>query len=130
MNTNAALDREVIELDAKRSKQKSRIKLMPFDSISISSARRYLVKGVVPYPGLTVIWGPPKSGKSFWTLDLAMHVALGRGYRGKRVHRGRWSIAALKARAASLRVWRRSGSASCLRMPSTCPFIYSPLLWT
>ena len=88
MNTNAMLDREVIELDAKRSKQKSRIKLMPFDSISISSARRYLVKGVVPYPGLTVIWGPPKSGKSFWTLDLAMHVALGRGYRGKRVHQG------------------------------------------
>jgi RecA-family ATPase len=62
---------------------------MPFNSISLSTDRRYLVKGLIPYPGLTVIWGPPKSGKSFWTLDLAMHVALGRKYRGKRVHRGR-----------------------------------------
>ena len=35
-----------------------------------------------------MIWGPPKSGKSFWTLDLAMHVALGREYRGKRVQQG------------------------------------------
>ena len=61
---------------------------MPFNDITLSTARRYLVKGVIPFPGLTVIWGPPKSGKSFWTLDLALHVALGREYRGKRVHQG------------------------------------------
>jgi len=61
---------------------------MPFDAISLGTNRRYLVKGVIPYPGLTVIWGPPKSGKSFWTLDLAMHIALGREYRGKRVQQG------------------------------------------
>ena len=83
---HAQLDAEVIALDAKR--KEPRIKLMPFDSISLSSDRRYLVKGIVPFPGLTVIWGPPKSGKSFWTLDLAMHVALGREYRGKRVQQG------------------------------------------
>ena len=65
-----------------------RIKLMPFNSISLTSDRRYLVKGIIPYPGLTVIWGPPKSGKSFWTLDVAMHVALGREYRSKRVQEG------------------------------------------
>ena len=61
---------------------------MPFNSISLTTDRRYLVKGIIPYPGLTVIWGPPKSGKSFWTLDLAMHVALGREYRGRRVQQG------------------------------------------
>ena len=65
-----------------------RIKLMPFNSITLTSDRRYLVKGIIPYPGLTVIWGPPKSGKSFWTLDVAMHVALGREYRSKRVQEG------------------------------------------
>lgn len=65
-----------------------RIKLVPFDSISLSSERRYLVKGLVPHPGLTVIWGPPKSGKSFFTFDLTMHVALDRPYRGRRVHPG------------------------------------------
>ena len=82
----ARLDAEIIALDAKR--KEPRIKLIPFNSISLSSDRRYLVKGVIPYPGLTVIWGPPKSGKSFWTLDLAMHVALGREYQGKRVQQG------------------------------------------
>lgn len=86
MITNAQLDAEVIAFDARRKDR--RFKLMPFNSISLSSDRRYLVKGVIPYPGLTVIWGPPKSGKSFWTLDLAMHVALDRPYRGRRVHNG------------------------------------------
>jgi AAA domain len=61
---------------------------MTFDEITLTTDRRYLVKGVFPYPGLSVIWGPPKSGKSFWTLDVALHVALGREYRGKRVHQG------------------------------------------
>jgi hypothetical protein len=83
---NAQLDAEIIALDAKRSEP--RIKLMPFNKIKLGTNRRYLVKGVMPFPGLTVIWGPPKSGKSFWTLDLTMHVALGREYRGKRVHQG------------------------------------------
>jgi hypothetical protein len=68
--TNAQLDAEVIALDAKRSEP--RIKLMAFDKIKLGTNRRYLVKGVIPYPGLTVIWGPPKSGKSFWTLDLTI----------------------------------------------------------
>jgi len=77
---------EVVRLDAKRGEP--RIKLMPFDKISLGTNRRYLVKGIIPYPGLTVIWGPPKSGKSFWTLDLAMHVALGHEYRGRRVQQG------------------------------------------
>jgi AAA domain-containing protein len=84
--TNTQLDAEVIALDAKRSEP--RIKLMPFENIKLGTNRRYLVKGVIPFPGLTVIWGPPKSGKSFWTLDLTMHIALGRDYRGKRVHQG------------------------------------------
>lgn len=66
----------------------ARIKLVPFDRIALSTDRRYLVKGLIPYPGLTVIWGPPKSGKSFWTFDTVMHVALGWEYRGRRVQKG------------------------------------------
>jgi hypothetical protein len=34
-----------------------RIKLVPFDKIQLGTDRRYLVKGLIPYPGLTVIWG-------------------------------------------------------------------------
>ena len=75
--TNAELDAEVIALDARR--KEPRIKLVPFDRIQLGADRRYLVKGIIPYPGLSVIWGPPKSGKSFWVFDLVMRVALGWG---------------------------------------------------
>lgn len=66
----------------------SRVQLIPFDQIQLSGVRRHLVKGLIPRVGLTIVWGPPKSGKSFWMFDTAMHVALGWPYRGRRVHRG------------------------------------------
>jgi AAA domain len=66
----------------------SRIRLVPFDEIELGTERRYLVKGLVPRTGLIVVWGPPKSGKSFKVLDLVMHVALSRPYRDRRVHPG------------------------------------------
>ena len=86
MMNNAQLDAEIVELDAKRDQP--RIKLVPFDRITLGTDRRYLVKGLIPYPGLTVIWGPPKCGKSFWTLDIVMSVVLGKDYRGRRVKQG------------------------------------------
>jgi len=67
---------------------RSRVRLVPFDAISLGTARRYLVKGLIPRVGITIVWGPPKSGKSFWTFDVAMHVALGWDYRGRRVQSG------------------------------------------
>ena len=51
--------------------RKPRIKLVAFDEITLGTGRGYLVKGLIPRTGLTVIWGPPKSGKSFWTFDIA-----------------------------------------------------------
>ena len=65
-----------------------RFTLIPFEELQPSGKRAYLVKGLVPRVGLTVIWGAPKCFKSFWTYDLAMHIALGREYRGRRVHQG------------------------------------------
>jgi hypothetical protein len=87
--TNAERDAEVLTLDAKRNRAlEPRIKLVAFDQIQMNIDRAYLVKGIIPYPGLTVIWGPPKCGKSFWTLDVVMSVVLGTEYRGRRVHQG------------------------------------------
>src|SRR6266566_4196421 len=65
-----------------------RFRLRSFDSISVGSDLVYDVKGIIPKAGLVVVWGPPKCGKSFWTFDLAMHVALGWEYRGRRVKQG------------------------------------------
>jgi hypothetical protein len=66
----------------------SRFKLTPFRDLKSTKASAYLVKGIIPRTGLVVVWGPPKCGKSFWTFDLMMHIALGREYRNRRVKPG------------------------------------------
>jgi hypothetical protein len=81
-------DRLALAADRKAENRKHRFHLVPFEDIQLGTEPQYLVKGIIPRVGLTVIWGPPKSGKSFWTFDVAMHVALGREYRGRRVQQG------------------------------------------
>lgn len=70
---------------AKTEIREPRFKLTPFSEIKLDTPPAYLIKGLIPRCGLTVIWGPPKCGKSFWVFDLLMHVALGWEYRGRRV---------------------------------------------
>jgi hypothetical protein len=65
-----------------------RFELTRFNAVLVSSTAFYLIKGLIPRGGLVIVWGPPKCGKSFWTFDLAMHVALGISYRGRRVQQG------------------------------------------
>jgi hypothetical protein len=76
------------EFEAKKAGTQPRVRLIAFNDIKLGKQRRYVVKGLIPRVGLTVVWGPPKSGKSFWTFDLVMHVALGWEYRGRRVSPG------------------------------------------
>lgn len=64
------------------------IELIPYSQIEFNDDPQYLVDLVLPLAGLVIVWGPPKSGKSFWTFDLMMHVALGREYRGHEVEQG------------------------------------------
>jgi RecA-family ATPase len=65
-----------------------RFRPIRFRDIHLPTDRPYLVKGLIPREGLVVIWGPPKCGKSFWTFDLALHIALGWEYCGRRVQQG------------------------------------------
>ena len=65
-----------------------RFVLQAFDTLTVGSERVYLVKGLFPRTGIIVVWGPPKCGKSFWAYDVAMHIALGWEYRGRRVQQG------------------------------------------
>ena len=71
-----------------REPKRPRLRPIPFRDVLLSSATRYLVKGLIPREGLVVIWGPPKCGKSFWTFDVTIRVALGWEYRGRRVAQG------------------------------------------
>ena len=41
--------------------------LTPFADIKLNTdERNYLVKELLTSTGIVVVWGPPKSGKSFW----------------------------------------------------------------
>ena len=45
----------------------------------------WLVKGALPSKGIAVIYGPSGSGKSFLCLDLAISIASGKSWFGRRV---------------------------------------------
>jgi hypothetical protein len=95
---------------ANRQAKSGCFQLKPFDEIMLSTAPSYLVKGIIPRTGIAVVWGPPKCGKSFWTFDLVMHVALGWQYRGRRVQQGPIVYLALEGPAgfrARVEAWRQ-----------------------
>lgn len=48
----------------------------------------WLVKGLVPRTGLTVVFGPSGAGKSFVALDVAMAVSRGEPWRGRKTEQG------------------------------------------
>src|SRR5262249_12332470 len=63
-------------------------RLIPFNDLRPGIRSDHLVDGLIPRSGIVAVWGPPKSGKSFWAFDLAMHIALGWPYRDRRVEQG------------------------------------------
>jgi len=66
----------------------SKFRLVKFSNVKFETSGAYLVKGLIPASGLIIVWGPPKCGKSFWSMDLGLHIALGWDYRGLRVIQG------------------------------------------
>jgi hypothetical protein len=52
------------------------------DFIAQPPQNTYLIKSVLPARGMAQIFGSSNVGKSFLAIDLAMHVALGRPWRG------------------------------------------------
>src|SRR5437868_2260889 len=75
-------------VDGKTSTRNYRFKLVPFKDLKPDPKELYRVKGIIPHVGVAMIWGPSKCGKSFWTFDISMHVALGWMYRDHRVQQG------------------------------------------
>jgi len=47
----------------------------------------YIVKSLIGAGTMSVIYGPSNSGKTFFALDLAFHIAAGLPWRGRRVNR-------------------------------------------
>jgi hypothetical protein len=65
-----------------------RFKLVPFGEMRPGPEPLYLVDELVPIAGLVDIWGKSKCFKSFWVLDLCLHVVMGWEYRDRRVRQG------------------------------------------
>ncbi len=82
-------EENVLHFDPRTSGKKGfRFALKHFRDVRPNGRRPYLVRDIIPRAGLAVVWGEPKCGKSYWTFDLALHVALGWQYRGKKVTQG------------------------------------------
>ena len=59
--------------------------LEPFDAIRFEAKEEGLIKGLLPRQGVAVSFGASQSFKSFVAFDLALHVALGWDWAGRRV---------------------------------------------
>ena len=66
-----------------------RYAFQPVHEFSSTTGLPWIVKGVLPKAGLAVVYGASGSGKTFAVLDLAMAVARGCEWRGRKVKQGR-----------------------------------------
>ena len=68
-----------IPLDGKKP-----VSMTPFSPRAGTS----VVDELIPSAGLVLVWGKQKTFKSFWLLDLFVHVAMGWSYRDHAVRQG------------------------------------------
>src|SRR5262249_54262861 len=74
--------------ETEKKKRKYRFQLTRFCDMRLGSEQPYLVDELIPAKGIVLLWGPPKCLKSFFTLDLMLHVAKGWEYHDRAVHKG------------------------------------------
>lgn len=76
-------DRVVAALDASRSR--SKLQLIGLDDFCVAHDVQWATRGVIPVSALVVVFGAPKSGKTFAICDLTMHLAHGLDWCGHSV---------------------------------------------
>ena len=74
---------------AQEGGKRLRFQFEPVHTFASTTAAPWIVKGVLPQAGLAVIYGASGAGKSFVVLDLALAIAQGRPWRGRKVRQGR-----------------------------------------
>jgi AAA domain len=68
--------------------RKIQFRLVKFQDMRPGLEPAYLVDELMPSAGLVLLWGKQKTFKSFWLLDLMVHIALGWSYRDHAVRQG------------------------------------------
>jgi AAA domain len=66
-----------------------RFKLVDWNDIIFDPNDEWRIEDILPLRGLGLVYGKQGSFKSFVAMNLALHVALGTAWAGKRVERGR-----------------------------------------
>lgn len=74
--------------DGRQDQPASRLPLVYANEITSAEPALDFVEGMLVEGGMSVWYGDSNVGKTFCVLDLAMHVALGRPYRGREVDQG------------------------------------------
>lgn len=63
-------------------------RLLTIEDIEDLPDPRWLIHGLVPEQSLAIIYGPPKNGKTFIALSMALHIAAGIPWFGRGVQQG------------------------------------------
>lgn len=81
---DAVMTRQIVAA-AMRKTPPPRFVITPIRDIKAVLSGQWLIKHLLPAQGLAVVYGPPGCGKSFVTLNAALHIAMGRDWAGKKV---------------------------------------------
>jgi hypothetical protein len=68
-----------------QKKERSRLKPFSWSELDALPGRRPLVKGLLDEGTLSVVYGESNCGKTFFVLDVALHLALGWSWHEKKV---------------------------------------------
>lgn len=69
-------------------KDRTHFPILHIDDLEIGDDPTWLIDGLLPASGFGIVFGPPKSLKSFLLADALFHVAMGRTWAGRDVMQG------------------------------------------
>lgn len=79
---------EAAETASDVPQQPARSRFLPLPELFARRTPDWIIEGVLPQTGLGAIWGQPSAGKTFIAVDMALTVALGREWQGRKVSQG------------------------------------------
>jgi hypothetical protein len=82
-------DFDVIEDSAEEKQARARFTPIPAAEFAALPSPGWMIKGILPVADLGMVYGPPASGKSFVVLDMAMALARGVPWLGRKTRQCR-----------------------------------------
>jgi KaiC/GvpD/RAD55 family RecA-like ATPase len=123
--TPEKLDVEVSALQAKFDHTAQQQAIKPYESVAINEAPRKVhgatVQGLLGERTVNVFGGVPNAGKTFFAIDLALHIALGRTWFGRKVKGG--PVLYVAAEAPSSVVMRAKAAVDAMHSDERVPWI-------